>query len=307
MRFLVTGASGFIGSQVVRLLVEQGHETFALVRLESDLSLLGCAVDKCRVLQRDLNDYRGVHEALKDIPVDTCIHLAWYAEPGKYLHSDKNLDCISATFHLAYHLALSGCKRFVGIGSCFEYDLAAGTLSEDSPEKPTSLYASSKLAAKAAVESVARTSNMQACWVRLFYQYGPGEDSRRLVPSVILSLLKGESADVSPGEQKRDYLYVEDVASAICSVAQSDLTGVVNVGSGRPVAIRELVTEIATQLGCLDRVRFGAIPYREGEPMLIGANNTRLATQTGWKEECGLREGVRKTIDWFGSRMDRNA
>jgi nucleoside-diphosphate-sugar epimerase len=116
---------------------------------------------------------------------------------------------------------------------------------------------------------------------------------------VTLRLLAGEPALVTPGEQIKDYLHVEDVAAAVWAVAQSRLNGIVNIGSGRPVSVREVVTKIAE---CLDRVgllRLGALAYAEHDPMFVCANNGRLVQNTGWRPRYDLDQGLRQTVAWW--------
>ena len=181
-------------------------------------------------------------------------------------------------------------------GTCFEFDTSLGRLREDSPTKPTTLYAQCKDELRREVER-----RPDSAWVRFFYQYGPGEDERRLLPSVIRSLLRGEEAKVSPGGQARDFLHVEDVASAVCAVAESSLTGCVNVGAGEAPTVKEILSTIGAQVGRPELLRFGAVPYYEGEPMLIVADNAKLRS-TGWSRRWNLEEGLRHAVEWWRAR-----
>ncbi len=220
------------------------------------------------------------------------ISLAWYAVPGKYLSAPENRDCLDQSRRLLSRLN----GRAVFAGTCFEYDTQAGKLREDSPTKPATLYAECKDALRRDVEKRA-----DSAWIRFFYLYGPGEDERRLVPSVIRAVLRGEEAKVSPGEQRRDFLHVEDVASAVVSVAEGRVEGCVNIGSGEAPTVREIVTTIGELGGRPDLIRLGAVPYYEGEPMLIVADNAKLRS-TGWKPRWGLRDGLRNAFEWWRTR-----
>ena len=299
MKVLLTGAGGFIGSHLARLILEDGVEILALVQPEEDLSRLEGFTSGLQILSGDLQDTDSVEKLLKENRPDLCIHLAWYVEPGKYLESPQNLDLIGASVHLAYRLAEAGCKRFIGIGTCFEYDLFQGILSEESIPRPNSLYATCKLATSAALQRLFQGSKMQVAWLRLFYLYGPFEDPRRLIPHVITSLLKGQEAKTTGGKQVRDYLHVEDVARAIWAVAQSQAEGIVNIGSGRKNTVAEIVTEIAEIIGRPDLLKLGALPYREGEPEVILADNRRLTEEIGFKPRYDLHSGLEHTIHWW--------
>lgn len=256
-------------------------------------------VHKLTVVSCDLSDVEVLAPHLSRIKPDVCLHLAWYAEPGQYLHSLENLNSLAASLGLASGLARLGCPRFVATGSCFEYDTTPGYLSETTPAKADSLYAASKLAVELVSEQLAKMAGMSVAWVRLFYQYGPFEDRRRLVPSVIGALLRGERARISPGDQARDFLHVEDVAEAIWMVASSDLRGPVNVGSGEPVTVRAIAERIGAILGRPDLLDVGALPYAPSDPMFVCADNRRLREHTGWAPQYSLDQGLAQTIEWW--------
>lgn len=284
MRVLLNGVAGFIGSHVARRLVRDGHEVHATALPTDDLW-------RIRDIESSLRIYRGTLDLLPVEP-DVAISLAWYAVPGKYLTAPENRECLEQSLRLLKNLRC----RAVFAGTCFEYDTSLGLLREDSPTTTTTLYTQCKDALRREVEKRPDTA-----WVRFFYLYGPYEDPRRLVPSVILSVLKGEEARVSPGEQRRDFLHVEDVASAVCAVAFSRLEGAVNIGSGEAPTVREIVTKIGALGGRPDLIRLGAVPYYAGEPMLIQADNAKLRS-TGWSPRYSLDRGLAQTFEWWRER-----
>ena len=260
MKVLITGASGFVGSHVARLLVAEGCEVYALVRESSNRWRIRDILPSMYLRQSDLVAFENVNTYLQEIKPELCIHLAWYAVPGKYLNSQENLDSIQASLNLFSQLAELGCKRFVGIGTCFEYDLSLGYLSESSLTKPITLYAATKVALSTILQQFAQITEMEVAWIRLFYQYGPMEDERRLIPGIISSLLRDEVVKTTKGEQIRDFLHIEDVASAIWAVAKSNVSGVVNVGSGQPVTVGQIALELGNLLGKPDLIHLGALP-----------------------------------------------
>ena len=246
----------------------------------------------------DLSESLKMDAILKGIQPDVCIHLAWQATVGS-LNALSNVEMMTASLHLARCLASCGCKKMVVAGTCFEYDLKLGYFSESSPTKPHTLYAATKLGLYYALDKLSVVTGMKLAWLRLFYLYGPFEDKRRLVPSVITSLLSGGLAEVTPGEQIRDYLHVEDAASAMWAVAASEATGVFNVGSGIPVMVKDVVHHLAAVIERNDLVRLGALDYRQDDPMFICANNKRLVDNTKWEPKIALKQGLRQTIDWW--------
>ena len=292
MKILITGATGFIGSHVARQLLREGHEVHALVQPETDHGRIADIEPSLHVTERDLLLSSLLPEGS---PFDACIHLAWYVEPGKYLQSPLNRDWVAASLRLARALKDAGCRRFIATGTCFEYATSDPPQSESTPTEPSTLYVQSKLELFHALPSV----GIDFAWVRFFYQYGPGEDPRRLMPVVINLLRRGQEAKLVPGDRLRDYLHIEDVASAVCAVAQSRLTGAVNIGSAERVTVRDIALKIGELLGRVDLIKLGALPYAANEPMHILADNTKLREGTAWKPRYDLDSGLRQTIDWW--------
>lgn len=296
MKVLLTGATGFIGSHVARTLTSQGHEVHAIVHPDDDMWRIRDILPSLRIVRADLLDSAF---CLQASGFDVGIHLAWYVEPGKYLEAPQNKQWVQASLRLARALNNSGCSRFVAAGTCFEYAPSDPPQQESARTKPSTLYVQSKLELFHTLQSV----GIECAWVRFFYQYGPHEDPRRLVPVIINTLLSGQEVKLVPGDRTRDYLYIEDVASAVCAVAQSRITGAVNIGSGLPVTVRDIALEIGQLLGRVDLIKLGALPYSASEPMHLLADNTKLREGTGWKPRVSLDDGLRETVEWWKSQQ----
>lgn len=303
MRVLLTGASGFLGSHVARLLVHEGCQVFALARPGSDLWRLHDVQNALQFVVGDVLDGPQVTAAVQQAQPDLCLHLAWYAEPGVYLHSPRNVEYIGASLHLAARLAEAGCKRLVVAGTVAEYDADYGYLAESTPIRPVTLYAASKVATQTVLARLAEQIGLSTAWARIFYIYGPGENPKRFVPDVITTLLRGEPTRTTLGEQVRDYLHVADVAAALWAVARSDLAGVVNVGSGVPVTNRQIVQQIGAILERPELVRFGDLPYRAGDPMFVCADVRRLRMNTDWRQRYDVEAGLRQTTNWWRDQL----
>ena len=301
MKALVTGATGFVGSHLARLLVAEGYDVHALIRKTSDTWRISDKLNSLHVINGDLVHLGDIEQQLREIRPEICFHLAWYAVPGKYLTSEENLEMLVASIHFASLMAKLGCKRFIGAGTCLEYDTSLGYLVESSPIAPGSLYAASKLALRYVLEQLSAPTTMTFAWPRLFYMYGPFESPLRLVPYIISSLFSKKPAEISGNKQVRDYLHIEDVATALLAVAKSSVDGPVNVGSGEPVTVKDIARKIGEIMRCEDLIRPQA-PTDESQTPFICANNSMLKERTGWRPRYDMERGLRHAIDWWKAR-----
>ena len=266
---LVTGATGFVGRHLLDALARSGIGVRAVVRSGREPALgehpaVSSIVTTPSLFHEDEAWWSRAAEGM-----DTVIHAAWYAVPGQYLHAPENLDCLSGTLVMARGCLAAGVRRFVGLGTCFEYDLSAGDLGVDTPLKPETLYAAAKVSTYACLSNWLPTAGMAFAWCRLFYLHGPGEDERRFVPYLRACLSGGRTADLTSGTQIRDYIDVRDAAAQIAGVALGTATGPVNICSGAPVSIRELAHRIAAEYGRPDLLNFGARPDNSFDPPRI--------------------------------------
>src|SRR5208337_1098998 len=304
MRVLITGAGGFIGSQVVRKVLQDGHAVVAVLKPgESPARLIDC-LGSVSLVHCDLSDGDAVRRLASETRPENAIHLAWYVEPGKYWQGGENLDCVGMSLSLARALSEAGCSRFVGAGTCAEYDWDYGFFSEKvTPLKPRSLYGICKNAAREILQAFCAQAGMGFAWTRFFHLYGPTEAKERLIPYVVLTLLKGEVAKCTSGEQIRDFLHVEDAASAVWAVAKSDLSGPVNIGSGQPTKVRTVIEIIAQHLQGEENLVLGALPTDPQEPLVLLPDVRRLASEVGWKPSLSLKEGLANTCEWWRSTI----
>jgi nucleoside-diphosphate-sugar epimerase len=295
MRVFVTGASGFIGAYVTKALLGRGHSVAVLAIPNDPLLRLQDMRNSFEVITGMLGDVGILQQALAEFQPEACIHLAWYAEPGQYLHSMENIQSLTASLTLLNVLISVGCRQVVMAGTCAEYDTEFGYLSELTPTRPATLYAAAKLSCCLLGQQIAAQAKINFAWGRVFYPYGLQEDERRLVPAAIRALKQGNAFPATQGEQVRDYIHVEDVAEAFCVLTEKQANGVFNISSGLPVSIRQLLETIGNLMGCVDLIQFGAQPYRDWEPPFICGNNMRLRN-LGWEPYYSLIKGLSETI-----------
>lgn len=268
-RVLITGVTGFVGRQVFDYLSTQNLHLTVVVREGKQSMLKNCAAVDSFIITQDIFAETADWWASVLSDIDTIIHVAWYAEPGKYLQSNKNLDCLQGTLNMTKGAIQAGVRRIVGIGTCFEYDLSHGTLYIDTPIKPLTLYASAKAATFITLSELLPANGIEFVWCRLFYLYGEGEDSRRLVPYLRAKLLAGENAELTRGDQIRDFLDVSEAGRLIAKAALGEVQGVINICSGIPITIKQLACNIADEYGRRDLLRFGSRPDNITDPPCV--------------------------------------
>jgi nucleoside-diphosphate-sugar epimerase len=257
-KILVTGATGFVGRQIIYSLANSEVFLFPVVRQGKE-NLVNNLPNVERVISTpNLFAEDAVWWASQCQDIDTIVHAAWYVEPGKYLQSSKNLDCLMGSLNLAKGAAKARVRRFVGIGTCFEYELSSvDVLSVDTTLKPLTPYAGAKASLFVALSQWLPSQAIEFAWCRLFYLYGEGEDERRLVPYLRSKLQNDEVAELSSGKQIRDFLNVTDVGSIISEVALGSKEGPINVCSGVPITVRQLAEKIADEYDRRDLLKFG--------------------------------------------------
>ncbi len=268
-RVVVTGATGFVGRQIMKALAQSGAELLPVVRQGKESLVDGLSNVDSVISTPDLFAENEDWWTDQCRGVDVIVHAAWYAEPGKYLQAPQNMDCLIGSLSLAKGAANSGVKRLVGVGTCFEYDLTLGVLSVDTQLKPLTPYAAAKAALYLSLLQWLPTQSVQFSWCRLFYLYGEGEDQRRLVPYIRKQLQTNQQAELTSGKQIRDFLNVVEAGEKIASVALSDRLGPFNICSGVPITVRQLAEQIADEYARKDLLRFGARPDNLIEPPYV--------------------------------------
>lgn len=297
-RALVTGASGFLGRQILAPLRAAGHQVFAAARRPPLAHLDDLASDggptwiACDLLTAD-----GRAAALATAQPDVILHLAWMAEHGAFWESPLNDPWLAASLDLAARWRAGGGGRFVFAGTCAEYDWDSPALEDPdrteaaTPCAPKTAYGRAKLAFGRALAD----QGWDHAVGRIFFAYGAGEDSRRLVPSVAGALLRGEVAKIGPGTQIRDFMDSRDFGAAFVALAGAAAQGPIDVGSSDPVTIRAVAERIAALVGRPELLQVGALPPRAGEPPRLVAAR-RLAREVGFAPLQSLDQGLADMI-----------
>ena len=295
---LVTGATGLIGRQTVAPLAARGFRVLAASRS-------GRVMDGAEPLALDCLDRAAVTAALNKHRPSHLLHLAWADGLSERWTAPANLSWVGASLDLIQAFAAAGGKRAVMVGSCAEYDwslAAAGPMAETTPLRPASLYGAAKAATSLAALAGAGRLGLSLAWARPFFCYGAGEPEGRLAGDLIRGLGAGRMVECTDGLQQRDFLQTEDIGAALAALLASEVTGVVNIGAGQAIAVRQLIGAIAGAMGQPGRVRLGARARPGDDPPLIVADVTRLRTEVGFVPRHDLASGVAALLAAEGGR-----
>lgn len=291
-RILVTGATGFIGKNLLDLLISKNEEIIVFsTHSQSDLVLLKEMKIKNILYEEDLEK--------NNIPLDYCIHLASYGVN----YNDKNLDTmIDVNIKLSSKILTfcinNSCKAFISAGSCFEYGTQfSDFIDETSSLNAEDIYAATKIACHDLLKTIAKKNGLRFLICRPFGVYGKYEPNHRLLPTVFECGIKNKVLDLTSGEQVRDYLYVKDVANAfyeiLLNINNFKFFDVVNICSGVPCSVKEFVKEIILINGFDESLfRFGMISYRKNESMRLVGSNKKLLQLTNWTQKYSLKKGL---------------
>jgi nucleoside-diphosphate-sugar epimerase len=296
-RVLLTGASGFVGRHTLAPLLDAGLEVHAV----SSHGPLADAPAAVRWHRGDLLVPGTAAELVERIEPTHLLHLAWYAEPGVFWAARANLDWARASLELLRAFGERGGRRAVIAGTCAEYQWAARTHCTEciTPTLPATLYGLAKHGVHVVADALARQLEVELAWGRVFLLYGPHEQPRRLASEVASAVVRGRAVNCSHGRQVRDFLYVADLADAFVALLASEVCGPVNMASGEPVSVAELIGALAEAAGRPELVRLGARPAAAGEPERLTADVRRLRDEVGWRPTVSLREGAARTVSWW--------
>jgi nucleoside-diphosphate-sugar epimerase len=292
---LITGASGFIGKAIARAVAEIGLEVHACSsRPDAQQPYISHQVD--------LLDKNQVEQLFQDVKPTLLIQTAWCTAHGLYWTDEANLDWVSANNNIARAFIANKGEYAIFTGTSAEYSWEKNEpLAESAELKPVSLYGATKLSSFMSLNAFFAQVGVPMAWTRLFNPFGEFEDPRRLIPKMCNKILSGESIQFDAGLEQRDFLHIDDLASAYLSLVKHRVTGPVNVASGVPLTIREVVSTVAAAAGSPDLVHFAEANVLQKESIIF-ADVTKLMSKTDWKPLQTFNDRVRQTVDWWASQ-----
>jgi UDP-glucose 4-epimerase len=298
-RIFVTGATGFVGAEVVRQLVSDGRDVAILMRTSSDARRIEDLLSRCNVIYGDLENIEAIRNVLTDFSPEAVIHLGWNGVKGVDRNSPEQVDNIISSINLYKLTGQIGCRYFVGLGSQAEYGPLAGRIYENAPAHPTTCYGAAKLATGLVLDRSSVAIDRPFAWLRLFSSYGPDDDPSWLIPYLIKTLLAGEKPSLTKAEQIWDYVHVKDVAAGIIASVDAEICGVFNIGSGEGRPLYDIISMIRDAVNPSLPLGFGEVAYRPDQVMHLEADITALSLATGWRPAIPLELGIADTVNWY--------
>ncbi|WP_400210801.1 NAD-dependent epimerase/dehydratase family protein [Methanomethylophilus alvi] len=297
MRIAVTGPTGAIGSDLIRLALSKGHDVVAIVRPNSkNISNLPVS-DNLKIVFSDVSEYSKISA---DCNCDIFFHLAWMETFGGK-RDDVDVQCDNIRYSLdAVKLAHSwGSKVFVGTGSQAEYGPCSMKLGKDTPTNPESGYGIAKYAAGKLCKLLCSQLGIRFNWARIISVYGDHDADHTLIMYLIKTMLSGNSPKLTSCDQIWDYTYSKDVASALLLIGEKGVDGKsYPIGTGKPRRLKDYISVIRDLIDPSIELEFGAIPYYPHQPMMLCGDISELTEDTGFVPEYEFENGIANVLNF---------
>jgi len=298
-RLLIAGGTGFIGRNLALSAVK---DKYSVTVLSLNIPVVEKKIEGVEYLQADITNLSELQKQLQGLHFEYVVNLSGYIDHRGFLEGGRAV--IDAHFvgvqNLLQVIDWDKLKRFVQIGSSDEYGNLLAPQSEEMREEPISPYSLGKIASTQLLQMLYRTEKLPAVILRLFLVYGPGQDNKRFLPQIIKGCLFNARFPVSAGEQLRDFCYIDDITEGIMRALVNDKVNgeVINLASGNPVEIREVVKQVQKTVGQGDP-EFGKISYRVGENMSLYADISKANMLLEWSSSVTLEQGIEKTVNYY--------
>lgn len=305
MRVVITGAGGFIGANLTRRMISLGHNVHILLHPESNPWRLNEILDQVHVHSVDLKNQAKVSEVISISKPDWIFHLAVHGAYS-WQNQDGDILCtnVLGTMNLLQAAIKQGFDAFINTGSSSEYGFKDHAPKENEWLEPNSTYSASKIAASLFCEHQAKSTNTRIATMRLYSVYGPWEEPKRLMPSLLIHGIQGLYPPLTNPDTARDYIYIDDVVDAYLIAAEKIKPGVgeiFNVGSGIQTSIAELVS-ITDQIFPTRGVpRWGSMPNRNWDTNTWVSNPNKLIMDLNWNPKTNLSRGLHLFKEWLQS------
>lgn len=302
---LITGITGFLGSHIGELLINDEYKIIATKRKSSDLKNCNEFIEKINWVNIDEDNWK---EKIISQQPQIIIHAAWIGveanERNDWHMQTQNIVFLQQLLEIA---TLSGTTKIIGLGSQAEYGFIDTVVTENHLLQPTTAYGAVKIIVSQLLKAFSVQHSVDWYWLRVFSVFGEKESTKWLLPSVITTIANSSnnSMDFSLGEQQYAYLYVKDFAIAIRNiiVRTSNSSGIYNISAPKVATIKSIITGIKNIINPAFELNFGALPYRQNQPMLIAGDNTKYNQIFGEIDKTSLDAAIKNTIQFYTSKL----
>lgn len=298
-RAVISGANGFVGSAVVRELLQNGYEILALDQEDCCQNLP--KDEKVVFLPCDLSELGSLKDRLSGQTYDIFYHFAWAGSAGP-LRADTALQLRNAQWTVDALRAAKdlGCSRFLCAGSIMEHETMAAAYAQGNHPGLGYIYGGGKLIAHVMCMSVAAQIGIDLIWPEITNAYGVGERSPRLVNTTIQKCIRGEAPQFTAGTQNYDFVYIDDVARAFRLIGEKGKPfHEYLIGSSHARPLREFLQEMQTAIAPGLEFQFGDIPFTGIDLPLSRFDCSQTEADTGFRAEVSFAEGCRRTMVWW--------
>jgi len=296
-KMLVVGGTGFIGKHLVSTATSEGYDVTVL-----SLGHNHAQLNNVEYYSADLTCFKELYDVLSEKEYHYVINLGGYVDHSKYRDGGNKVikTHLTGVQNLLNCLNWESLESFIQIGSSDEYGSHAPPQHEGLREMPISPYSAAKTGVTQLLQMLNRVEGFPAVILRFFLIYGEGQNEQRFIPQIIAGCLKSETFPVSLGEQLRDFSHIDDIVNAIllaikCPEAHGEI---INIASGKPVKIKDVLEEIREIVGSGDP-QYGVLPYRPGESMALYADISKANKILSWQPRITLNDGLNRTIKYF--------
>tara|TARA_Y100000590_G_scaffold165151_1_gene189160 strand:+ start:1732 stop:2673 length:942 start_codon:yes stop_codon:yes gene_type:complete len=298
---LITGASGFVGSNLLRFFISKGIKVNIILRKKSDIWRINDIIDKTKVFYADLREKEKLKKIIKKIKPKSIFHMAAY---GAYPHQ-KEVKKIKSSILGATINLVNECKKFkfnvfINTGSNSEYGFRKEKMNENDLVRPNSDYAFYKASSTLFCQQESIINDLPIITVRPFHVYGPYEEPTRLIPTLIRNLLNKKKSRLVSSDIARDLIFVDDAINLYLKIASRPNSNgdIFNIGTGKQRTIREIYSNLNKLLNSNIKPNWNSMKRRRWDQKIWKADMNKVKKKFKWKPKYKLKEGLIKTITW---------
>jgi len=300
---LLTGVTGFLGSNLLEAFLENGYKVIGIKRSTSDIWRIKEFFSNNNLQLIDI-DKVSLLSIFANYKIDFLVHTAW---TGVKAGERNTLPIQLENFDFAVRLFTQAIKvrvnKIVAFGSQAEYGRYEGRVDENYSCNPIDAYGMTKVFTSRLLQTLAEKTDVKWNWIRLFSLFGPKEDDSWLLPFAIKRMLKNENIDLTKCEQRYDYLYVKDLCKAIILLLESEINGIYNLSSNKSIMLKEILLLIKDITNSKSNLNFGALDYRENQVMHMEGDSTTFYEALNFNPEIELKNSIAQTISFYKKHL----